>query len=781
MSFSELWQKARFEEARLRDLENSVYASPISRKFPGPTDERHREDRMTPPFRPNQIPNRESTRQFRPGERNQTILCYKCHQPGHVARNCRQGTRFSEAPGRQNVPRTAAVTPNQETIQQREQQSSDTPDESLAWMYGVRHIGQDVTGSTCQSLRLGPTPKLTMIVNGIEVEALVDTGCPATIISKTLCRQILDSGVEQDDPSIHEHRRQRATVLQLNKPSLQLHAYCGTQLSIGAEITVDFKVGECQAKGVVLVQENTPVDVLLGTNLMSLLGVQVLDNNRQSLLALQSYEAQEKPVTTEKGLPLNDTVEQQSDYTQQSPHAETPLLPAESLDNTAKHTAKSKHLAPFRIVDGGRRKVLGPANPAPQQKAVVRLVRACKLPARSGKLLQAKVNQTQLPLLPQLFEPDSRLHSSTVDIPNALLPCNKRQLFLPVYNFPEAPTWLKRGQILGWMRHADVVETDQTNQTVRELQSLSSTPESEIQSSTFLSSPDHSSPEIGLTATAKVNTEPEATLTNNEEQAKNKLTPAPIKAIVVEDNSHHEQDNWDRAQKITAELQLDQATLLPEQQSALEALLLDHADIFALDNSELGSTDIVQHQIDTGDSLPIYQHARRIPFSLRSLVDEMVQDMLDQDIIQPSHSPWASPVVLVKKYDGSMRFCVDYRCLNSVTKRDVHPLSRIDDTLDVLAGARYFTTLDLASGYWQVAVHPADREKTAFITHSGLFEFSVMPFGLCNAPATFQRLMETVLLGLTRKQCFVYLDDILVISSTWEEHLQNLELVFERL
>ena len=121
--------------------------------------------------------------------------------------------------------------------------------------------------------------------------------------------------------------------------------------------------------------------------------------------------------------------------------------------------------------------------------------------------------------------------------------------------------------------------------------------------------------------------------------------------------------------------------------------------MFALDNSELGCTGVVKHRIDTGESPPIYLSARRIPFVLRGLVDDMIEDMLAQNIIQPSHSPWASPVVLVKKKDGSMRFCVDYRCLNSVTKRDVHPLPRIDATLDALSGARYFTTLDLASGY----------------------------------------------------------------------------------
>ena len=159
----------------------------------------------------------------------------------------------------------------------------------------------------------------------------------------------------------------------------------------------------------------------------------------------------------------------------------------------------------------------------------------------------------------------------------------------------------------------------------------------------------------------------------------------------------------------------------------------------------------------------------------------MVQEMLDQDVIQPTSSPWASPIVLVKKKDGSMRFCVDYRRLNSITKLDVYSLPRIDDTLDVLAGARFFTTLDLASGYWQVTVDPAAREKTAFVTHSGLYEFMVMPFGLRNAPATFQRLMKIVLAGLNRTQCLVYLDDILIVSHSWEEHLENLHLVFDRL
>ena len=124
---------------------------------------------------------------------------------------------------------------------------------------------------------------------------------------------------------------------------------------------------------------------------------------------------------------------------------------------------------------------------------------------------------------------------------------------------------------------------------------------------------------------------------------------------------------------------------------------------------------------------------------------------------------------------------MDYRKLNSVTKKDVYPLPRIGDILDTLSGAKFFSTLDLAAGYWQIALHPETASKSAFITHRGLHEFVRMPFGMCNAPATFQRLMEVVLAGLLWQNCFVYIDDVLVCSQTFEEHLTHLGQVLSRL
>ena len=159
-----------------------------------------------------------------------------------------------------------------------------------------------------------------------------------------------------------------------------------------------------------------------------------------------------------------------------------------------------------------------------------------------------------------------------------------------------------------------------------------------------------------------------------------------------------------------------------------------------------------------------------------------VQQMLSSNVIRPSNSPWASPVVMVRKKDSNLRFCVDFRQLNAATVKDAHPLPRIDDLLDALHGAKWFSTLDLKSGYWQVPITEQDKAKTAFRTSSGqLFEFNQVPFGLCSAPATFSRFMDRVLAGLHWETCLFYLDDIIVFSSTWEEHLARLRQVFERL
>ena len=221
--------------------------------------------------------------------------------------------------------------------------------------------------------------------------------------------------------------------------------------------------------------------------------------------------------------------------------------------------------------------------------------------------------------------------------------------------------------------------------------------------------------------------------------------------------------------------------LCGEEREQLFALLLEYDHLFATEPEDFGRTGKLKHKIDTGESRPIRQQVRRIPSFRREEATKLLKEMLTKDVIQPSSSPWASPVVLVGKKDGSTRFCVDYRKVNAITRKDAYPLPRVDDTLDTLAGAKWFSTLDLISGYWQVEMSPEDQEKTAFCTHDGLFEFKVMPFGLCNAPATFQRLMDMILAGLQWSSCLVYLDDVIIIGKTFPEHIHHLRDVFERL
>ncbi|XP_062599620.1 uncharacterized protein LOC134261188 [Saccostrea cucullata] len=176
--------------------------------------------------------------------------------------------------------------------------------------------------------------------------------------------------------------------------------------------------------------------------------------------------------------------------------------------------------------------------------------------------------------------------------------------------------------------------------------------------------------------------------------------------------------------------------------------LFEYTNLFAKCDKDLGRTGIVKHRIDTGDSHPIKISPRRVPAHLTDEVDQQLNDMLERGVIEPSNSPWSAPIVLAKKKDGTFRFCIDYRKLNSCTIKDAYPLPRIDESLDQLSGSSWFSTLDLCSGYWKVEMEPDDKQKTAFATRRGLFQFKVMPFGLCCAPATFERLIENVLAGL---------------------------------
>ena len=212
----------------------------------------------------------------------------------------------------------------------------------------------------------------------------------------------------------------------------------------------------------------------------------------------------------------------------------------------------------------------------------------------------------------------------------------------------------------------------------------------------------------------------------------------------------------------------------------LANLLGEFATIFSKSDTDLGHFKAVYHRIITRNNDPIKARMRRTPIHFEAEEEANLKKMLDAGVITESCSEYAHPVCLVRKKDGSVRWCIDTRVLNSYTVKDRFPLPKIEQCLDTLCGNRYFSTLDLASGYWQIEIAPEDQKKTAFITKYGLFEHKMMCFGLCNGPATFQRAMQFVLSGLLWDKALCYLDDVISLGSDFESAIANLREIFGR-
>ena len=217
-------------------------------------------------------------------------------------------------------------------------------------------------------------------------------------------------------------------------------------------------------------------------------------------------------------------------------------------------------------------------------------------------------------------------------------------------------------------------------------------------------------------------------------------------------------------------------------QTKAKDLLVSYSDIFSKHDLDMGKTDLIKHHIKLSDYTPFKQPYRRIPPHFYEEVRALLKEMIQLGAIRKSQSPWCSPIVLVRKKDGKLRFCIDLRKLNMRTIKDNYSLPKIDHHLEQLIGAEWFSTLDLKAGYWQVELDEKSKELTAFTCGPlGFFECECMPFGASNAPATFQRLMENCLGDLNLSWCVVYLDDIIVFGKDPEQHLSRLSAVFEKL
>ena len=662
-SFEQLLVKARFEEAKIRDLATSqggrqkhttTDASNQGRSDPHPGGGRQGGGGQPQPGKLE-----------RPGARSSNNRCFVCQGVGHLARNCpfrgrsapmeaRGMSQVSTRSGPNRPPSATTANLQEDSIvgtQQnipskverlRQELQAAELEESLQNASVTTHglsQGPSPDGSNKGGVQFGPTVTAEILIEH-PVQALLDTGSPISMVSVEFLLRVLlaATGTDRTKEELKDEARRR-----IEPTTISVRNFGGGEVNIIGQARVKLSRGAYCCLATMLVQKGTQLKVLLGTDLLPKIGFSFVGNGEPTdLLTGLGYK------------------------------------PEEESDSNVETVVSSV-------------------------RVTVCLLHAVKVPGRHGRLVKVQVdNINNWEGKPMLFSPQQH-KEEWAGIVAASCVTGKDSLILTVENHNLYPITLPAGEVMGEMEEVEVMspgERHTSNLDVCNVQPIAEP---------YGVGTDFCSPE--------------------------------------------------RAKKLFSVLEME-SSLEKEQEQALTKTIEEFNDVFALSSDELKCTELTQHIIDTEGHAPIKQLPRRTPFALRKKIEEMIQEMLERGVVTYSHSPWASPVVLVAKKDGTTRFCVDYRRLNSITRMDTFPLPRIDDSLDLLANTAYFTTLDLMSGYWQVGMDPESQPKTAFCSHSGLYEFTVMPFGLCNAPATFQRLMETVLAGLARDKCLVYLDDI---------------------
>ena len=391
--------------------------------------------------------------------------------------------------------------------------------------------------------------------------------------------------------------------------------------------------------------------------------------------------------------------------------------------------------------------------------------RAVTIPAMAEFVLTANCEQDSAEDF--FFEPS---YFKRVTIAKTLVTPCKNKVPVRIVNFTNSPYKIKKNTTLGHLTKPNIIQ--ETGITIN----------SEQDPSIGVCRIENHSSQSLLNDNLTGNTGIQRTLSDKKDMDMFRNPDVELKSINEEIGQTEQNEISNRLPAHLTELFKNSVEHLSPQERTLAAeLLCKYEDSFAKSPTDLGRCSLLKHKIDTAEAMPIRQPMRRTPQQFEAEEEKYLRDQLAAGVIRPSNSPWSSPTVLVRKKDGGVRWCIDYRKLNDVTVKDAYPLPKISMCLDCLASAKMFSTVDLQVGYWQLEVEEEDKPKTAFISKYGLFEYNTLPFGLCNAPSTFQRCMEMILKGLQWITILIYLDDVIIMSTTFNEHIARLGEVLSRI